>query len=109
MKQTIWILILLLVVVLGGFLLARFLEDNSQRESLRFFLWRTKEFPIGYMVSLSFMAGLLISSVLLLSNLLSRSIELRRLRREIGALQKILEVNEKSNAKLKEVNEDPQR
>jgi uncharacterized integral membrane protein len=98
MRKAIWILLSLLFVFGGAFLLARFLEENSQREALRFFLWRTKEFPLGYMVSLSFLGGLVLASALLLSQLFSKSMELKRLRRELSALQKMLEMKEKSTA-----------
>lgn len=94
MRRGIFFVIYLVLLFVVGFGIARFLEENSNPVQLRFFLWRTKEAALGSLVSLSFLSGILLSSVVLLSTVFSRSMEAKRLRRENLALQKMVETKE---------------
>ena len=56
------------VLVLGIFLIITFqiilLINNTQKTSLRFFIWKFQELNIGKLVSISFVSGLVFSSIL---------------------------------------------
>jgi uncharacterized integral membrane protein len=80
-----------LLMVAGGFLVHRFLDTNSEMIQLQFWKYRTKEMGLGSVVTLSFVIGLVISSGILTSSLISKILEARRLHRENEALQRLLE------------------
>jgi uncharacterized integral membrane protein len=88
-----WIFILLALSTLG-FGLARFLSENSQTVQLYFLAWRTLESSLGILVGASFLLGALLSSFVLTGLVLSRSLEIRRLHRELSAVQRLMEIKE---------------
>lgn len=94
MKRSISFLLSVIAVVAGAFFLSRFFADNSEVVRLRFHVWQTKEVSLGYLCLFSFLAGLLLTSVFLVSNSVSKYFEAKRLRRENAALQKMLEMKE---------------
>lgn len=91
MKRAVRVLLVVLIIFVGGFALARFLNDNASPIQLQFLYWRTYEVSTGVLLSLVFLGGILLSTVFLLSSLLSKTLELRRLRRENSALQRMIE------------------
>ena len=91
MIRPIKIIFVIILIVVAGFLINRFLQSNQELVQLQFIYWRTKEFALGALVSLSFLLGLLISSGILTSQLVSKTLEARRMRRENDALQRLLE------------------
>lgn len=81
-----------------GFALAQFLQVNQEPAQLRFCIgsacrwgWQTKEVSLGWLVSLSFLVGLFLSSALIFSAAASKSLEAKRLRRENESMRKLLE------------------
>lgn len=94
-----WLFFLVLLFVCTA-ALSIFLTQNSQTISLYFGaewmgFYRSREVAVGHLVLLSLGAGLFLSSFVLTGNLLSKNFELRRLRREIEALQRTLELKER--------------
>lgn len=94
MKRGVVFVIYVLILFVLGFALARFLEENSQPIQLRFYLWRTKEIGLATLVSLSFLGGVILSSLFLLGTVFAKTMEAKRLRRENLALQKMMELKE---------------
>lgn len=93
--------LLFLVFFIGVFLLLwKFVEFNTEPLQLRFFSFRTLEAPAGLIVLLCFLAGLLVSSFLFFSIVVSTRLERRRLIREAESLQKLLSQQMESAKKL---------
>lgn len=101
-KRSVYFLLLILVVVIGAFALSSFLQDNGQATRLRFIGFQTKEVSLAILVLISFLLGLVFSSVILLSSSFVKHLEARRLRRENEALQKLLEKKEASQKAFQE-------
>jgi len=85
------LIFIILLIVGAGYLLSRFLDANREIVQLQFMLWRSKQLPLGILVTASFALGLVLSSGILVSSLLSKTFEARRLHRENEALQRLLE------------------
>ncbi|TVQ80025.1 MAG: LapA family protein [Bradymonadales bacterium] len=98
MKRVFGILLIVAAVFVLGFALAHFLRENAQNVRLYFLAWRTYESSLGVLVSLSFIVGLLVSAVIFSGILISRSLELRRLKRELTALERLMEIKEQKEA-----------
>jgi len=92
-RAFIWISILLALLLLG-LLLASFLNENAQVVQLYFLMWRTTEMSLGLLVTFSFLIGAVLSAFVLAGLVLSKSLELRRLRRELSAVQRLMEIKE---------------
>ncbi len=97
MKKSLSYFLIVLIVVLAGTALALFLKQNSDPAVLYFGaewmgFYRTRELALGNIVLLAFLSGVLLSGVVLTSNIVLKSLELRRLRRELEAIQRTLEI-----------------
>lgn len=96
MRKSLSILLSLIFVVAGAFLIARFFTENAEPMQVEFWGWRTKEIQKGYFVGLIFLFGILLSGFLTLSTVLSKAFEMARLRREVQALQRLLDQQSKT-------------
>lgn len=100
-RAFVWIFILLFLFSLG-LAIARFLNENSEMVQLYFLAWRTQEIALGLLVGFTFMIGALLSAFVLIGLVLSKSIEIRRLNRELSALQRLMEIKESKDQLNKE-------
>lgn len=98
MRRGISTLIGLALIVGAAFLVARFFNENNEPIQLQFWVWRTKEIAKGTLIGLVFLGGLMVSAILTASTVVSKSFEVSRLRREVVALQKMLQSKSNPNA-----------
>jgi uncharacterized integral membrane protein len=96
MKKSLGILVSLVLIVGAAFAIARFFTENAEPLQLEFWSWRTREVPKGYLVAFIFLAGILVSGLLTLTTVLSKTFEVGRLRREVQALQRLLDQQSKN-------------
>lgn len=96
MRKSFYLIGVLLVLVFGGIAIGSFWMDNSESIQLQFLSWRTKPVSLGALVIICFSSGVLIASALVSGSLFSRYFEVRRLRRENSALQKMLELKDRN-------------
>ncbi len=97
MRRSIGWVIFISLVALAGTALALFLNQNSDpvvlyfgAEWLGFF--KTREINLGNLLLLTLLSGVLASALILTGALVSRSLEVRRLRRELEAIQRSLDL-----------------
>lgn len=98
MKRSMTLLMTLIFVVAAAFLVGRFFTQNAEPVQLEFWNWRTKEIQKGYLIALVFLAGIFISGFLTLSTVLSKTFEVSRLKREVLALQRLLDQQSKDQS-----------
>jgi lysylphosphatidylglycerol synthetase-like protein (DUF2156 family) len=96
MKRSLGLLITLVFILGGAFVVARFFTENAEPMQLEFWTWRTKEIQKGYLAGIIFLFGILVSGILTLSTVLSKTFEVARLRREVQALQRLLDQQSKA-------------
>jgi len=97
MRRAITWIIFVSLVGLVGTALALFLNQNSDpvvlyfgTEWLGFF--KTRELNLGALLLISVLTGILASALILIGTLISKSLEVRRLRRELEAIQRSLDL-----------------
>jgi hypothetical protein len=98
MKRSLWYFFFLSLLVLLGVCLALFLNQNTDPVVLYFgaswlggFL-RTSEIAQGHLLLITFLLGIFCSGFTLAGQLISRTLELRRVKRELEALQRTLQI-----------------
>lgn len=91
MRRSVTLIFFVALVVTAALGLSRFMADNADPQRLRFMMWQTREVTLGMLVMLSFLMGLGCSCLFLMSVMIKKALEARRLRRENVALQKLLE------------------
>jgi len=97
MRRSIFWVIFISLVALVGTSLALFLNQNSDPVVLYFGTewmgyFKTREINLGNLLLLTLLSGILASALILAGSLASRSIEVRRLRRELEAIQRSLDL-----------------
>lgn len=90
MKRGLKLLIVLFLTLGGAVILARFFNENTEDLQLQFMDWRTKPLGKGHLVGLAFLMGMLVSTLLMFSTVISRSLQASRLKRENEALQRLI-------------------
>lgn len=98
MKRLARLILFLTLVVASALLLTRFLSDNEELVQLRFINWRTKEISQALLTLIAFLSGIGLAIVLLFSAVVSKSMQVRRLRRENEALQRLVEAQSQNKA-----------
>ena len=99
MKRSLSYFFILSLVVAAGVSLAIFLNQNNDPVILYFGanwlggFFRSSEIALGHLVLISFLVGIFGSGVVLAGQLISKTLELQRLRRELEALQRTLQIH----------------
>ena len=97
MKRSLGYFFVILAIAIFGTALALFLNQNGDPVVLYFGAewlgyFKTREVSLGNLVLLVFLFGIFLSGFVLASNLVAKSMELRRLRRELEAIQRTLDI-----------------
>lgn len=108
MKRSLKFLIFVVLVFIVAFGLQRFLSENAFPTQVQFLLWRTKEVSLGLLVALSFLSGILLASLFLITALFSSMMTSRRLKRENAALQRMIELKDSEVTPAHQKTQSPQ-